>query len=281
VTRSPLAFRAAQGLDAVVEHMVFRRRAADLGATLAAYRAHHRHRISGADWSLGALHSVVVPCFGHAEFVAEAVASIVAEEHRPLEIVFVDDASLDDTLHILTALAAHRPTDVSMRIIRRRRNGGQAAAINLGVLAARGDAVTVVNDDDVLVRGALPALRSVLAEHRAHLVGADCISFEGATPPCSPADLDEVRNAAVRLAPSDVDTADANAVNVTHTGTTFLRTGWWAVRGYRPWARTRIVRPSDRDFQLRVGALFGMVVIREIPLSLWRWGWSMDSERFT
>lgn len=265
----------------MIEHVAFRRSALGLSGALSAYAAHHRRRAARARWALGELHSVVIPCYGHASYVEEALASVLREAHRPLQLVLIDDASPDDTGERLRAFAAQRHDGVAVRVIRRRTNGGQAAAINLAVLHAAADAITIVNDDDLLLEGAITAARAVLAEHRAYLVGGDCVIFEGEVPPCGPVDQRHVADWALPLSPRDVVGEEGMQTNITHTGSTFLRSAWWAARGYRPWARTRIVVPSDRDFHLRVGALFGMVAVLGEPLSLWRWGTSVDSERFT
>ena len=45
--------------------------------------------------------SVIIPCYNAAAFVQEAVESAIAQTHRPLEIICVDNNSTDDTLTIL------------------------------------------------------------------------------------------------------------------------------------------------------------------------------------
>src|SRR4051812_21253407 len=78
-----LAFHAAQSLDAVIEHVQFRRKTSGLAQALAAYADHHRRRAARTSWKLRGLHSVVVPCYGHAGFLATALDTVLAQNHRP------------------------------------------------------------------------------------------------------------------------------------------------------------------------------------------------------
>lgn len=39
--------------------------------------------------------SVIMPCFGHAAFLEEALASVVHQQYPPAEIIVVDDSSTD------------------------------------------------------------------------------------------------------------------------------------------------------------------------------------------
>jgi len=56
--------------------------------------------------STAAVFSVVVPCYGHARFVAHAIDSLWAQTVDAFEIIAVDDGSPDDTGEILDHLAA-------------------------------------------------------------------------------------------------------------------------------------------------------------------------------
>jgi dolichol-phosphate mannosyltransferase len=89
--------------------------------------------------------SVVVPVFneqGAAADLAREIAS--AFDGVPHEIVFVDDASTDDTTSSLTDL---RPAMPQLRVLSHRRNAGQSRAIRTGVLAARAPVIVTLDGD--------------------------------------------------------------------------------------------------------------------------------------
>jgi glycosyltransferase involved in cell wall biosynthesis len=89
--------------------------------------------------------SVVVPVFNE-EGAAEALALEIAAafEGEAVEIVFVDDASTDQTRMRLTALKQRLP---ALRVIGHARNAGQSRAIRTGVLAAAAPIVITLDGD--------------------------------------------------------------------------------------------------------------------------------------
>ncbi|HYC03122.1 MAG TPA: glycosyltransferase family 2 protein [Azospirillaceae bacterium] len=88
--------------------------------------------------------SVVVPAYNAAPFIQEAVESALAQSHRDLEVIVVDDGSTDETVAIVRRLVAR---DARVRLIRQR-NGGVAAARNRAILEARGTYVAPLDADD-------------------------------------------------------------------------------------------------------------------------------------
>jgi len=89
--------------------------------------------------------SVVVPVrdeAGNAAALAREIAK--ALDGRSYEMIFVDDASRDDTRAELAALKAELPT---LRLIGHRKNSGQSRAVRTGVLAARAPVVGTLDGD--------------------------------------------------------------------------------------------------------------------------------------
>jgi glycosyltransferase involved in cell wall biosynthesis len=226
------------------------------------------------------MHSVVVPCYGHDRFLEEAIESITRQDWRPLEIVAVNDASPDETQTVLQRLSRRMPDGIDMRVIRRRRNHGQSAAVNLGVLASTGPVITILNDDDYLLEGAVRLARELIEQHRVYLFGPGCEQFRGEMPASRRIELTAPELPVIRYTPEDV-LKNPTAINMSHSGSTFLRTAWRAVHGYRPMKRARITVASDREFQLRVASLFPILNAPEVSFAYWRQGSSVDSERFT
>lgn len=89
--------------------------------------------------------SVVMPVYDGAAFVAEAVRSILAQTHRELELIVVDDGSTDTTRDIVAALAAEDPR---VRLVARGHEG-HAAAANAGIALADADWIARMDADDV------------------------------------------------------------------------------------------------------------------------------------
>ena len=89
--------------------------------------------------------SVVVPVYnesGAAPALAREIAASFAD--RAYEMIFVNDASRDDTLAQLTALKAEIP---QLRVLSHGANSGQSRAIRTGILAARAPIIVTLDGD--------------------------------------------------------------------------------------------------------------------------------------
>jgi len=76
----------------------------------------------------------------------EAVASVLAQTYRPIEIIIIDDGSTDDTPGVIAELAREHS---EIRAIRQA-NGGPGAAREAGRRIARGNFLQHLDSDDVL-----------------------------------------------------------------------------------------------------------------------------------
>jgi glycosyltransferase involved in cell wall biosynthesis len=86
--------------------------------------------------------SCIVPVFNGERYLSETLDSIVAQTHRPLEIVVVNDGSTDDT----ASVAANYREE--MRYLWQPR-AGPAAARNRGLRAAQGEFIAFLDADDL------------------------------------------------------------------------------------------------------------------------------------
>lgn len=107
---------------------------------------------------LSGLVSVIVPVFERPALLREAVASVLHQDWRPLEIVVIDDGSRDETPQALAALAAQHAEIVPLRVP----NGGPGLAREAGRQRARGRFLLYLDSDDLLLPGALSALVGLL-----------------------------------------------------------------------------------------------------------------------
>jgi glycosyltransferase involved in cell wall biosynthesis len=106
--------------------------------------------------------STIIPVFNRPAMVREAIASVLAQDYRPIEIVVVDDGSTDDTPEAVEALQSSHP---EIRLVRRPKSGGPGAARESGRLAARGSYIQYLDSDDLLLPGKFTAQVRGLAAH--------------------------------------------------------------------------------------------------------------------
>lgn len=95
--------------------------------------------------------STIVPVHNRPALVREAVASVLAQNWRPLEVIVVDDGSDDATPQVLAELTGTHPTLV--RALRRDRPGGPGVAREAGRREIRGEFVQYLDSDDLLAPG--------------------------------------------------------------------------------------------------------------------------------
>ncbi len=101
--------------------------------------------------------SVIIPVFNGADFLPEAVASLLDQNPRPREIIVVDDGSTDATAAVAQGLGA------AVRYVRQD-NRGPAAARNHGLRLADGDIIGFLDVDDTWKRGSMAVPLRILGE---------------------------------------------------------------------------------------------------------------------
>ncbi|MBQ7530896.1 MAG: glycosyltransferase [Paludibacteraceae bacterium] len=88
--------------------------------------------------------SVIVPMYNAAPFIVEALESIMASTYRPLEVIVMDDGSMDDSLRVAQAFATNHP---EVRVLSQP-NAGVSAARNNAIRVAKGEWILPVDADD-------------------------------------------------------------------------------------------------------------------------------------
>lgn len=96
--------------------------------------------------------SVIIPTYNRREMVAEAIESVLAQSYPNVEVVVVDDGSTDGTGEYLNEKFGDK-----IRYIHQD-NAEKSAARNNGIRQARGEFVSMLDSDDVLLEGAIEAM---------------------------------------------------------------------------------------------------------------------------
>lgn len=99
--------------------------------------------------------SVVVLTWNALDFTRRCLASLLEHTDQRHELICVDNGSEPDTLAYLEELGRQHPR---VKVIFNGRNLGFAAGNNVGIAAARGDYVCLLNSDTVVTAGWLDAL---------------------------------------------------------------------------------------------------------------------------
>ena len=90
--------------------------------------------------------STIVPAYNRPQMLREAVASVLAQTYRPLEVIVVDDGSTDETPRVAEELARRHPEIAFLR----RPHAGPGPTREAGRQAARGEFLQYLDSDDLL-----------------------------------------------------------------------------------------------------------------------------------
>jgi glycosyltransferase involved in cell wall biosynthesis len=117
--------------------------------------------------------SVIVPNFNNKKYLEECVTSIQSQSFSNLEILIIDDASLDGSRDIIAGLSSQ---DKRIRVILNDSNVGISSNRQKGILAADGDYITTIDSDDYLMHPQKIELEyRTITSHP----GEDVIAFSG------------------------------------------------------------------------------------------------------
>lgn len=118
--------------------------------------------------------SVVVPAYNADAFVERALDSVLVQTMPELEIIVVDDASVDATSEVVCGVAAR---DQRVRVLRNDTNAGVSASRNRAIAEARGEWIAVLDADDAWLPGRLEAL--LVHEDEADVISDDLLIVRG------------------------------------------------------------------------------------------------------
>ena len=97
------------------------------------------------DSSESALVSIIMPVFNSAEYLGEAIDSILFQTHSKFELIIIYDESEDDSLEIIDN---YRSRDLRITVCNGNRQG-IVGALNIGIDHSKGEFIARMDSDDV------------------------------------------------------------------------------------------------------------------------------------
>jgi len=92
--------------------------------------------------------SIVINNYNYGRFLPDAIESALAQSHENIQIIVVDDGSIDESRQVINRYG-NRVIEIF------KENGGQASAYNAGFAICRGDIVCFLDSDDTLFETAI------------------------------------------------------------------------------------------------------------------------------
>lgn len=90
--------------------------------------------------------SVIIPAYNAGKYIGQALDSVLTQQRPAKEIIVVNDCSTDDTLDVLKVYTQAHPDFI--KVLSTRTNSGVSAARNMGIQAANGELIALLDGDD-------------------------------------------------------------------------------------------------------------------------------------
>ncbi|HTA61907.1 MAG TPA: glycosyltransferase [Bacteroidia bacterium] len=101
------------------------------------------------------LFSIIIPTYNRASFIATTIQSVLNQTHPHFEIIVVDDGSTDNTEEVVKKIKDKRINYYQ------KKNEERAAARNYGISKAKGDYITFLDSDDILLPNHLDEAKKI------------------------------------------------------------------------------------------------------------------------
>lgn len=108
--------------------------------------------------------SVIIPLYNKEKCISNTLYSVINQTYKNIEIVVIDDGSLDKSADIVLAI-----TDSRIKYYKKQ-NGGVSVARNKGIDLASGDWILFLDADDYLYEGAINELVRLRSKYLAAVV---------------------------------------------------------------------------------------------------------------
>lgn len=122
--------------------------------------------------------SIVVPLFNYSMFIKDNIESICCQTIQDWELIIVDDGSTDNPYDIIKLYESDK-----IKYIRLDENKGYGNAKNVGIRAANGEWVIVLDADDMLTKNSLEVRLLAMNKKQKKWCHAKAYEFGGVEPP--------------------------------------------------------------------------------------------------
>lgn len=111
--------------------------------------------------------SVIIPAYNHANFIAEAIHSVLKQTWSDFELIIIDDGSTDETFDIVNSFDDSRIKAFTQT------NQDAFNTINRGLAMAKGDYIAILNSDDVYHPIRLERMHQCALKNNSHCIFTD------------------------------------------------------------------------------------------------------------
>lgn len=119
--------------------------------------------------------SIIVPVYNVSQYLRECIESILAQTFKDFELILVNDGSVDNSGKICDVFSSR---DSRIKVIHKK-NGGVSSARNAGLEIAKGEWITFVDADDMLLATYLSGIYAPISnDEKIDFVHGGCMNYE-------------------------------------------------------------------------------------------------------
>ena len=122
--------------------------------------------------------SIITPVFNTGKFVLRLLRSIQYQHFNSIEIILIDDCSIDNSLELIKK---YQIEDCRIRIIKNKNNKGTFASRNIGILKSKGIYIMFPDSDDILLENSLKYFYNFSIKHDYELLRYNLYQGQGKT----------------------------------------------------------------------------------------------------
>ena len=105
--------------------------------------------------------SIIIPAYNVERYIKSCLGSVIAQSYQNLEIIIVNDGSVDTTEQIIRV---YEKRD-SRIVVMNKQNGGLSSARNTGLARATGEYLIIFDSDDIMVPEKVQSQVAWLEQH--------------------------------------------------------------------------------------------------------------------
>ena len=118
--------------------------------------------------------SVILPVYNGAQFLSDAIESILTQDFNNFEFIIINDGSTDDSIKIIEHYAS-----VDSRIIAiNRENKGLIYTLNEGIKRSTGEYIARMDADDVSIKNRLQSQYKYMSANKLDICGGNYIEID-------------------------------------------------------------------------------------------------------
>ena len=124
--------------------------------------------------------SVIIPIYNGEKYLSESLDSALSQDYGSLEIILVDDASIDGSLELARHYQKMHPTVIS--VLTHRQNQGVVRTLLDGLQASEGEYISLFGQDDIMFPNRISTLVDAIQKYRVSMVCSNAYYLYGNEP---------------------------------------------------------------------------------------------------